>query len=155
MKNKPSLDITLLTLCELAVAVIVAMGYVIADIAFDVPFSYRVITGAALGVIVTVANYVFLTLSVDRAIKNFLSLRGDREMSDEEAEKFASENSAPIQNAIKASFIIRTFTMLVALVVAFLLEIFSPIATAIPLLAYRPLLYLTELIKGKLQNEKK
>ena len=155
MKNKPSLDITLLTLSEIAVAALVVLGYVIADIAFDVPFSYRVITGAALGVIVTVANYVFLTLSVDRAIKNFLSLRGDREMSDEEAEKFASENSAPIQNAIKASFIIRTFTMLVALVVAFLLEIFSPIATAIPLLAYRPLLYLTELIKGKLQNEKK
>ena len=155
MKNKPSLDITLLTLSEIAVAALVVLGYVIADIAFDVPFSYRVIAGAALGVIVTVANYVFLTLSVDRAIKNFLSLRGDREMSDEEAEKFASENSAPIQNAIKASFIIRTFTMLVALVVAFLLEIFSPIATAIPLLAYRPLLYLTELIKGKLQNEKK
>lgn len=155
MKNKPSLDITLLTLSEIAVAALVVLGYVIADIAFDVPFSYRVITGAALGVTVTVANYAFLTLSVDRAIKNFLSLRGDREMSDEEAEKFASENSAPIQNAIKASFIIRTFTMLVALVVAFLLEIFSPIATAIPLLAYRPLLYLTELIKGKLQNEKK
>ena len=150
MKNKPSIDITLLTVCELAVALLVIFGYVIADVAFDVPFSYRVISGAALGVAVTVANYIFLTLSVDRAIKNYLALRGDREMSDEEAEKFAQENSAPIQNAMKASYLIRTFTMLAALVVAFLLDVFAPIATAIPLLAYRPLLYVIELLKGKI-----
>ena len=153
MKNsKPSLDITLLTLCELAVAVIVVIGYIIAEAAFDVAFTYRVITGALLGCLVTVLNYIFLTLSVDRAVKGFLQLRGTKEMTDEEAESFAKENSAPIQNAIKLSFIVRTFSMLAALVIAFLLDVFAPVATAIPILAYRPLLYVTESIKGKIRK---
>lgn len=151
-KSKPSLDIALLTLCEAFVAVLIIAGFFVADVAFNIEFTYRVITGAALGVVVTVLNYVFLTLSVDRAIKGFLELRGTREMTDEEAEAFAKENSAPIQNAIKLSFIIRTATMLAALVVGFLLDVFNPIATAIPLLAYRPLLYVVESIKGKIRK---
>jgi hypothetical protein len=40
--------------------------------------------------------------------------------------------------------------MLVALVIAFLLDWFNPIATAIPLLAFRPLLTAIEMIKGKI-----
>ena len=67
-KNKASLDIILLAVLEAAVAVLVVVGYVVADAAFDIEFSYRVITGAALGAVVTVANYAFLTLSVDRAV---------------------------------------------------------------------------------------
>ena len=76
-------------------------------------------------------------------------------MDEEEAQKFAEENSMPIQNAMKLSFIIRTVSMLAALVVAFILDWFNPIATAIPLLAYRPLLTLIETIKGKVTNEEK
>ena len=147
--NKPSIDIALLTLCETCIAALVVAGYVVADAVFGIEFTYRVITGAALGLVVTVINYVFLTLSVDRAIANYLKLRGTKEMTDEEAETFARENSAPIQNAIKLSFIIRTASMLAALVVAFVLDWFAPLATVIPLLAYRPMLYVTELIKGK------
>ena len=150
MKNKPSLDIILLTICELAVSALVIVGFLVADMASAAEFSYRIITGAALGALVTILNYVFLTLSVNRAVNNFIALRGDREMTDEEAESFANENSAPIQNAIKLSFIIRTATMLIALVIGFLLDVFNPIATAIPLLAYRPLLYVVESIKGKI-----
>ena len=150
--NKPSVDVALLTLCELAVAALVVIGYIVADAAFNINFTYRVITGAALGVAVTVVNYIFLTLSVDRAVASYLALRGTREMTDEEAEAFARENSAPIQNAIKLSFIIRTVSMLAALIVAFLLDLFAPIATAIPILAYRPMLYVTELIKGKIRK---
>ena len=56
----------------------------------------------------------------------------------------------PVQNAIKTSFILRTVSMLVALVIAFLLDWFNPIATAIPLLAFRPLLTAIEMIKGKI-----
>ena len=70
-------------------------------------------------------------------------------MDDEEAEQFAAENSMPIQNAIKTSYIIRTVTMIATLVVAFLLDWFNPLATAIPLLAFRPLLTVIEMIKGK------
>ena len=147
--NKPSIDIALLTLCETCVAALVVAGYIIADAAFGIEFTYRVVTGAALGLLVTVINYIFLTLSVDRAITNYLTLRGTKEMTDEEAETFARENSAPIQNAIKLSFIIRTASMLASLVVAFILDWFDPIATVVPLLAYRPLLYVTEIIKGK------
>ena len=149
-KNKPYVDIVILTLCELAVSVLTVIGFIVCDAMFDIAFSYRVITGVILGTLVTVLNYVFLTLSVNRAINNFLALRGDREMDDEEAAAFARENSAPIQNAMKLSFIIRTFTMLIALVIGFLLDVFNPIATAIPLLAYRPLLSITEIIKGKI-----
>jgi len=109
-----------------------------------------VILGVILGSAVTVFNYAFLILSVNSAINKFLLLRGNREMSDEEAEKFATENSMGIQNAIKTSFIIRTLTMLTVLILAFVLgDLFNPLATVIPLLAYRPVLYVAELIKAK------
>ena len=149
MKNKTFTEIFILTALEAVTALLVILGFWVADVGFGIPFDYRVITGVLLGVLVTILNYAFLTISVNRAVNNFLALRGDKEMDDEEAAAFASEHSAPIQNAMKLSFIIRTLTMLVTLVVAFLLDVFSPIAAAIPLLAYRPLLYAAEFIKGK------
>ena len=57
-----------------------------------------------------------------------------------------------VQNAIKISFILRTASMLVALVIAFLLDRFDPIATAIPLLAFRPLITVIEIVKGKIRK---
>lgn len=134
---------------EIAVILLVLVGAGALDLIGIYKFDPRVLSGAWLGAVVAILNYAFLTLSVDKAINKYLSLRGDREMSDEEAEKFAAENSAPIQNAIKTSFIIRTFSMLAALLVAFILEWFNPLATAIPLLAFRPLLSIIEMIKGK------
>ena len=72
------------------------------------------------------------------------------EMTDEEAQAFTVKHSMEIQNAIKINYIIRTVSMLVTLVAAFILtDWFSPIATAIPLLMFRPLLYVLELIKKK------
>lgn len=145
----PKRDILLLAIGEIAVALLVTAGYLVAD-AFDIlNFSYRVITGALLGVAVTVLNYLFLTVSVNRAIDGYLALRGDKEMDEETAAKFASEHSMPIQNAIKTSFIIRTVSMLIALLLAFLTGQFDPIATAIPLLAFRPLLTLSEMLRTK------
>lgn len=134
---------------EIAVILLVLVGAGALDLIGIYKFDPRVLSGAWLGAVVAILNYAFLTLSVDKAINKYLSLRGDREMSDEEAEKFAAENSAPIQNAIKTSFIIRTFSMLATLLVAFILEWFNPLATAIPLLAFRPLLSIIEMIKGK------
>ena len=132
----------------------VILGAGVLDLLGVLSFDPRVGTGALLGATVSNLNYIFLTLSVDRAISNYLALRGDKEMSDEEAEKFAAENSMPIQNAIKTSYIIRTFSMLAVLVLAFITNWFNPVATAIPLLAFRPLLSVVEIIKGKWQNEK-
>lgn len=152
-ENKlPKSEVLTLTIGEVIVGVLVVSGFVVADALGFYEFDYRIITGALLGILVTVLNYLFLTLSVNRAVNNYLALRGDREMSDEEAEKFAAENSMPIQNAIKTSYITRTVTMLAALVVAFVTKWFNPLATAIPLLAFRPLLSLGEIIRQKTEK---
>lgn len=139
-----------LAIGELAVAALTVVGFLIADIAFGTGFSYNVITGAALGALVIVLNFFFLSLSVNRAVDSYLEIRGTQEMSDEEAKKFTAEHSMAIQNSIKISYIVRTVTMLATLVVAFLLpSVFNPVAAAIPMLAFRPILYLDELMKGK------
>ena len=142
-------DLLPLAIAELTVAALVVLGAFLLGLAKIIAFDYRIITGALLGAAVMIVNYMFLALSVDKAIKDFIALRGDKEMDDDEAEKFAAENSMPIQNAIKTSYIIRTVSMIATLVVAFLLDWFNPLATAIPLLAFRPLLTVIEMIKGK------
>ncbi len=139
---------------EIAVSLVTVGLFALLDLVFEADFwtvDLGVVLGTLLGSAVTVFNYLFLILSVNSAINKYLALRGTHEMTDEEAEKFASENSAPIQNAIKISFILRTTTMLVTLVIAFLLgDLFNPLATAIPLLAFRPIMYVSEIIKGKM-----
>ena len=151
-EKESALDITLLTLGEAIVSLLVVGVYLLCDLIFDADFwtfSYRVVTGAVLGSAVTVANYALLTLSVNKAIKNFLTLRGTRQMDEEEAARFAQENSMQIQNAIKVSFIVRSASIVITLVIAFILEWFAPLATVIPLLAYRPILTVCEIIKSK------
>ena len=142
-----------LVIGEFVVSLFTVGAFALLSLVFKADF-WVLDLGVALGVIlgsaVTVFNYVFLIISVNRAINNFLLLRGEREMSDEEAEKFAAENSMGIQNAIKSSFILRTLSMLAVLILAFLLgDLFNPLATVIPLLAYRPILYVSELIRAK------
>ena len=113
-------------------------------------FDYTVVAGVALGSVVTVANYLVLAITVNRAIDRYMELRGDKEMTEEEAEIFASKHAMEVQNAASRSFLIRTVSMLGTLVAAFLLTSwFSPLATAVPLLMFRPVLYVLELIKSK------
>jgi hypothetical protein len=112
-------------------------------------FSYRVVTGVILGSAVIILNFLFLYISMNRAIDNYMALRGDKEMSDEEAEKFAKDNAIIIQNATKLSYIVRTFTMMAALVAALLLDWFDVIATVVPLLAFRPVLFASQLLSKK------
>lgn len=146
----PTSEVLTLLVGELAVAIITLAGYLIYDLFPDTDVTYlHVLLGLALGVLVTTLNYMFMIISVDRAVKNFLELRGSREMTDEEAEKFTAEHQMGVQNAIKTSFIIRTVTMLAALVVAFLVDIFAPIATVIPLLAFRPIVTLAGRLSAK------
>ena len=54
-----------------------------------------------------------------------------------------------IQNSMRMSYIARTVTMLAALVAALLIDWFSPLAVAIPLLAYRPILTVSELLRRR------
>ena len=146
-KNDAVKQIALLALAEIIISAVICLVYFLLG-----HFSYKVVTGVLLGSVVTVANFVFLTLSVNRAIDRYLELRGTREMDEEEAEKFASEHAMAVQNAATRSFIIRTVTMLAAFVVAFLLEWFEPLATVIPLLMFRPILYALEALKKKKGN---
>ena len=155
-EKEGALDIALLFVGEIIVSLIVIGLYYLFDILFEASiwdFSYRVITGAALGSVVTVINYAVLTLTVNKAIKNFLTLRGTREMDEEEIIKFTSENSMQIQNAIKLSFIIRTVSILATLVIAFLLDWFAPLATVIPLIAFRPIITVIEYVKRKIVKQ--
>lgn len=146
--NAPIKETTILAVGEIAISLLVVAGYLVAGL-FGVDFSYRVITGVLLGSLVSILNFLFLSISVNRAVDSYLALRGTREMTDEEAEKFTLEHSMKIQNTVKTSFIIRTLSILATLIVAFMLDWFDPIATAIPLLAYRPIMSVGELVRKK------
>lgn len=146
-------------LCVL-LTILVFLGISITGI-IDFDFSYRVITGALLGAVVVILNFVFLSVSVNKAVDEYIALRGDKEMTEEEAEQFASKNTVLIQNAVKKSFTLRVVSMGATLVVAFLLDWFNPIATIAPILAYQPILtwgnYICESAKKiitRVENEK-
>lgn len=128
----------------LAVGEILAALAVVAVYAFIDALTYKVLLGAALGAAVAVFNFLYLSISVNRAVDKFMRLRGEREMDEEEAEKFASQHVGEIQNAQKLSYIVRTFTLLGALVLAFLSKQFDVIATAVPLLLFQPILVVTQ-----------
>lgn len=110
-----------------------------------------IIIGASVGSAVIILNYFFLHLFVNRLIDKFLAMRGNNEMSPEELLKFTTEHSMKIQNAIKISFIVRLGSMVGALVVAFSFQAYvNPIATVIPIVAYRPILTVAEIIRKKI-----
>ncbi len=146
-KSLPLYEIISLLIGELTISLVICGVYLLIH-----KFSYKVITGAALGTSVMVLNFLFLAIYAARAFDKAAKLRGDKEMSDEEIERFTEKHTAEINNAIKLSFIIRTVSMLAALIVAFILEWFDVIATVIPLLAFRPIITVSALIKEKLRK---
>ena len=143
-KNLPLYETAIILIGEIIVSLIICGVYLIID-----KFSYKVVTGAALGTAVTVLNFLFLAISTSRAFDRAVEARGTKEMTDEEAEDFAAAHQREISNAVKLSYIIRTFTMLAALVVAFLLDVFDVIATLVPLLMLRPIITVEALIREK------
>ena len=143
-KNLPLYETAFILIGEIIVSLIVCGVYLIIN-----KFSYKVITGVALGTAVTVLNFLFLAISTNRAFDMAMEARGTKEMNDEEAEKFAEEHGAGLQNAVKLSFIIRTFTMLAALIVAFVLKWFDVIATLVPLLMLRPIITVESILRQK------
>ncbi len=150
MNKKESIkDTAFLAVGEAVVAGLVILGAFIISLFTEYAFDFTAPLGAALGALVAFANYLFLTISVNRAVDSYLKIRGSREMTDEEAEKFTAENSQIIQNKIKLSFIVRTASMLVILVIAFITGLFNPLCTVIPMFTSQPIVYLGEIIKGK------
>lgn len=144
----PYYEIFTLLIGEVILSLIVSAIYLMIG-----RFDYTVVTGAALGSAVTVLNFLYLAISTTKAIDNFLMLRGEKEMTEEENAAFVAEHQAKIQNAMKISYIIRTATMLAALVVAFILKFFAVIPTLVPLLLYRPITLVAALIKRKVIKE--
>ncbi len=153
MNKKESMkDVIFLAAGEAAVALLVTLGAFAISLFTDYIFGYPAMLGALLGAAITVLNYLFLTISVNRAVDSYLEIRGSREMTEEEAERFTAENSMAIQNKIKFSFIIRTASMLAVLVLAFVTGLFDPICAAIPMFVFRPLIYIFEIFKKKKGN---
>lgn len=114
-------------------------------------FDLSVLSGVLLGSLVTVANFIFLMVFTNRAIDKAMAERGDGEMSDEEVAEFTAKHQANIQAAVKFSYVVRTLCVAAALVVAFLLDgVFNVIATVVPLLMFRPILTVSQLIKNKI-----
>ena len=150
-KNKLSeyIDTVLLAAGEAIVTVLVSLAFLLFG-----KFNYTVLTGALLGSAVTVLNLFILSVSVNRAVNGYIAGRGDKEMTDEEVEAYAKENGMVVQNAMVKSLFIRTALMIGVLVLAMISKQFSPLATVIPLLMYRPILYVTEIIKIKLQKKR-
>lgn len=143
-KNLPLTEVSILTAGELIVSLVMVGIYCLLD-----QFSYRVVTGAVLGSTVTILNFVMLSVAVNHALDRAMVLRGEGEMTEEDAEKFAAEHAAQVQQAVKASYIVRTILMLAALVAAFLLDWFDVIATLVPLLMFRPIITISEIFRKK------
>lgn len=113
-------------------------------------FDMSVVYGALLGSAVTVANLFALSFLVNRAVAKYMRLRGEKEMSDEEAAAFAAEHGRSVQLAARGSYIVRTVMMVGALALAFILsDMFDVVATLIPLIAYRPIIFVSEIIRMK------
>ena len=171
----PKREMLAVVIGEAVVAAIVCLIFLVIG-----KFDYTVALGAALGGGVIIFNFAFLCISVNKALDDVLvgfdpskietttAQAGDGEDGDGErssdgeseldendaAAKFASENQAKLQNAIKTSYLIRTFSMVAALVVAFLTGIFNVVATAIPMLFLRTILNVSEMIKRKKEDGK-
>ncbi len=145
-------EILIILIGEIIVSLLTAGVYLLVDtLSGNDAFSYRVFTGAALGTAVVVANYLFLTLSVDRALKKVMAMRPEGEMTEEEIIEFSEKNQGTIKNAAAASYIVRTLTMLATFVLVFTLlkEWFAVVATLVPLLAFRPIVMIGEFFRKR------
>ncbi len=129
---------------ELIVSLIIVGVYILIG-----DFDWRVLSGALIGSAVTVLNFAILSFSVNRAVDRIMAERGNKEMTDEEAEAFAMTHSAEIQKSVKSSYLLRQILMLGILVAAVLLKVANVLAAVIPLLLFRPILMAREAFRKK------
>ncbi len=136
---------------EVVVALITAGIFFLLDIfGVGVKFDYTVVLGLLLGTVVTVANFLILALTVNNAVNKALANRPEGEMTDDEVAAFAEANRASVQMAAAGTYILRTLLMLGALVGAFLIgNVFNVIATLVPLVMYRPIIFVSEFVRKK------
>lgn len=144
----PWFEIGLIAAGELLVSLLIVAVFLIIR-----KFAWSVVFGATLGSAVVLLNFIWLSVSVNRAVDKALENRPEGELDDEAVEKFTLENTAAVQNAAKLSYIIRTLSTLATLVLAFLLgDVFNVIATVIPLVMLQPILTVGEFIKRRISR---
>jgi hypothetical protein len=144
----PKFELLFLIIGEIAVSFAVALIYLLLN-----KLVLAVALGALLGSAVTVVNFLILVITTNRTIDKVMAERGDAEMSEEEAAVFAEKHKAELAAAQKISYFVRTISVALALVLALLLKgVFDVIATVVPLLMYRPLLTVSQLVKAKINK---
>lgn len=158
MQNKtklPLFELTAMIIGEIITSLVIIAVFMVVNLVKDAPLlHYSVPVGALLGSMITVLNFVLLSILTTRAINKALADRTEGEMTDEEAEAFAKEHQAKVQFAMTVSYVIRIATMVVALIVAFIFkEIFNPIATIVPIFMMRPILTVTQLLLNKKEGK--
>ena len=141
-----------LLLAEAAVSAVVIgvfalIIFVFPDVLFYETEFYKVITGSVLGVAATTLNFFALCFTVNRAVDKYMTVRGETEMDEEEAAKFANENAAKVQAEVTKSYLLRMLILAAACALLFTKQ-FDAVAVVVPMLVQRPLIVLIERYRG-------
>jgi hypothetical protein len=143
----PIRELLFITIGEAIISLIICGIYLLIN-----KYSYKVALGALVGSVVTLVNFLVLSIMTNRVIDRFLKERGEGEMSDEDAAALAAKFQGQVQNQMKLSFIIRTAVMAVTLIIALVSGVFDVIATLIPLLMLRPIITVSQLFNRKAEK---
>ena len=158
MQNKtklPLFEVVSMIVGEIITSAVIIAAFMIVNLINKQPLlHYSVVLGAVLGSVITVMNFILLSVLTTRAVNNALADRGEAQMTDDEAAVFAKEHQAKLQLAMTVSYAIRIATMVAALIIAFIFkEVFNPIATIVPIFMLRPILTVTQLILRKKEGK--
>ena len=145
----PIWELAAILIGEAITSLAVCGVFLIVNIFKDDIEMYKVILGTVLGSAVTFLNFLALSIATNRLIDKYLLERGTAQMDEEGAAIFAAKYSGKFQLMAKLSYIVRTLVMIATLIVAIFIPVFNVLATLIPLLMFRPIINVAELIKGK------
>ena len=141
----PIYEMVSLAIGEIIVSAIVAVVFLCIS-----QFTYAVIFGALLGSVLIITNFYALSISTTNALNNAIAEVGGEAMEEEAAKEFAARHQAKIQTIMMLSFIARMLSLAGVLIVAFIFkDIFNPIAAAVPMLMFRPILMIAGLISKR------
>ena len=113
-------------------------------------FELSVIFGVLLGAGVVILNFIALSIITNHTLDTIMAERGSEEMDEEAAAAFAAKHRMKLQNTVRLSFILRMAALFGTLILAFLLQdAFNVIATVVPLLSFRPIITVSQIIRKK------
>ena len=113
-------------------------------------FELSVIFGVLLGAGVVILNFIALSIITNHTLDTIMAERGSEEMDEEAAAAFAAKHRMKLQNTVRLSFILRMAALFGTLILALLLQdAFNVIATVVPLLSFRPIITVSQIIRKK------